>query len=499
MPTVAFSSTPHLDNLKNQARTLQRRVRDGDADARALLAEFHPRYADHGAGLADFQLTDAQLVVARQYGFPSWPRLREYVQTVQRYARNPQDQPVGAAVHSRDEAIAEFLRLACLNYGTNEPARLQQARDMLAADPTLAGATVHTAAAVGDLAATQRILAADPTLANAVGGPYDWEPLLYAAYSRLDLTDPAHSTLAVARYLLDHGADPNAGYLWDGTYVFTALTGAFGGGERGEPAHQHALPLARLLLERGADANDGQTLYNRGLGGSGEDTTDHLELLFEFGLGAGDGGPWAARLAPLTQSPQRLVDEELHTAALRGLPRRAALLLARGADVGSRGGHPVFGGRTAYETAVANGNVEVAELLAAAGAGTDLTPAEALVAAAARGDATAADQLVAANPGVVAAAAAGGQAALVTAAEKGREDAVRLLVRLGFELNPAGTRTPLHAAALHGQLGTARLLIGLGAAPDSRDPDFDATPLGWAEHAEQAAVADYLRGVTDQP
>ena len=141
--------------------------------------------------LADFQLTDAQLVVARQYGFPSWPRLREYVQTVQRYARNPQDQPVGAAVHSRDEAIAEFLRLACLNYGTNEPARLQQARDMLAADPSLAGATIHTAAAVGDLAATQRILAADPTQANAVGGPYDWEPLLYATYSRLDITEPA--------------------------------------------------------------------------------------------------------------------------------------------------------------------------------------------------------------------------------------------------------------------------------------------------------------------
>ena len=57
--------------------------------------------------------------------------------------------------------------------------------------------------------------------------------------------------MPVARLLLDHGADPDTGYLWEGTYPFTALTGAFGGGEdRGnQPPHSQGLALARMLLE----------------------------------------------------------------------------------------------------------------------------------------------------------------------------------------------------------------------------------------------------------
>ena len=73
------------------------------------------------------------------------------------------------------------------------------------------------------------------------------------------------------------------------------LTGVFGQGELGpvrQPRHPHSLALARLLLEAGANPNDGQALYNRMF----EPDNDHLELLFEFGLGAGDGGPWKARM-----------------------------------------------------------------------------------------------------------------------------------------------------------------------------------------------------------
>src|SRR3954469_9489271 len=45
------------------------------------------------------------------------------------------------------------------------------------------------------------------------GGPYDWPPLLYLAYSRIDPTVTADAVLDTARALLDAGADPNAGYL----------------------------------------------------------------------------------------------------------------------------------------------------------------------------------------------------------------------------------------------------------------------------------------------
>ncbi len=63
--------------------------------------------------------------------------------------------------------------------------------------------------------------------------------------------------------LLQHGADPNAGYLWQGEVPpFTVLTGLFGNGEQGsvnDPPHPHAIRLATLLLDAGADPNDGQS------------------------------------------------------------------------------------------------------------------------------------------------------------------------------------------------------------------------------------------------
>ena len=79
---------------------------------------------------------------------------------------------------------------------------------------------------------------------------------------------------------MGHGADPNAGYLWEGLIPpFTALTGALGGGGT-IPKHPEELALARLLLQAGADANDGQALYNQGWGQDPQD--DWLELLFEL-------------------------------------------------------------------------------------------------------------------------------------------------------------------------------------------------------------------------
>ncbi len=59
------------------------------------------------------------------------------------------------------------------------------------------------------------------------------------------------------------------------------------------PRHRDGLHLARLPLEAGADANDACALGH--VGGNLADDA-HLELLFEFGLGRGSGGPWRMRL-----------------------------------------------------------------------------------------------------------------------------------------------------------------------------------------------------------
>ncbi len=178
----------------------------------------------------------------------------------------------------------EFLRLACLTYGADDVVRRANARAMLVAQPGLGADSMHVAAARADAAALRRLLAADPALANAEGGPFGWPPLLYLAYARHDPDVTADAVRDAVAALIGAGADPGAGYLWHGNSPpFTALTGAFGEGEGGpgnQPRHPQWEALARALLDAGADPNDEQTLYNRMF----QPDDSHLELLFEYGL-----------------------------------------------------------------------------------------------------------------------------------------------------------------------------------------------------------------------
>jgi ankyrin repeat protein len=520
MPVRDLPNNPSIEHLRQQARTLQRQVRAGVADAHATVGELHPR----PAALAEpdtFSLADAQLVIARRYGFASWPKLRHHLDVVERYARSPHRPPAADA----DDLEARFLRLACLGYGGDRPARREEARRLLADHPELATASIHTMAAVGEVAAATALLAEDPSQATAEGGPHRWEPLLYAAYSRLDSPEPGHSTLAVARLLLAHGADPNAGYLWEGTYPFTALTGVFGGGEDGEgnlPPHEYASQLARLLLDAGADPNDSQTLYNRGLGGSGGDLS-HVRLLLEYGLGRGDGGPWHARLGAAHASPAQLLEDELLRAAKHDVPELARLMIDHGVDVDGYGTrHPAFGGHTAYELAMIHGNREIADLLATAAATTTtLDPVQEFAAACLQADRAAVERLLAAEPGLAAEAIRREPYLVGHAAGEGHTDAVRLMVSLGFdpdlgdalvfanggavvagllsdfgdEVNVVRRTTALHLAAWAGHLETVEALVELGADATLRDCEHDSTPLGWAEYNHQQEVAAYLAGL----
>jgi ankyrin repeat protein len=77
-----------------------------------------------------------------------------------------------------------------------------------------------------------------------------------------------------------------------------------------------------------------------------------------------------------------------------------------------------------------------------------------------------------------------------------RPDAIRLLVAAGFSVHGDGRTTPLHQAAYGGDLELARLLVELGADVDRPDPTYQATPLGWAEHAHADAMAEYLRSIS---
>ncbi|MHA3018818.1 ankyrin repeat domain-containing protein [Mycobacterium sp. BMJ-28] len=98
------------------------------------------------------------------------------------------------------------------------------------------------------------------------------------------------------------------------------------------------------------------------------------------------------------------------------------------------------------------------------------------------------------------------------AAEHGFADRLALLARHGIDASTAELRpvrfpadpnhrdadgaTPLHHAAWDGDLELIGRLLEAGADPGITDLRFDATPLGWAEHAYQTEAAELLRDRT---
>ncbi len=82
MPIKNLPANPDLDHLKLQAKTLLKAVRAGDPGAVQRVREFHPHFREHpsiAVNTAEFSLSDAQLAIAREYAFASWPKLKAYL------------------------------------------------------------------------------------------------------------------------------------------------------------------------------------------------------------------------------------------------------------------------------------------------------------------------------------------------------------------------------------------------------------------------------------
>jgi ankyrin repeat protein/ketosteroid isomerase-like protein len=498
VPPRGLPGNANLEQLKKGAKSFQRAVRAGDAGAAGFVREFHPRLPDAEPGspeLNGFTRTAAQLVIARQFGFSSWPKLKAHLELVARYARSPHNEPIGGPLADDRAVIDEFLRLACLTYGDDDPDRWRRAQSLLQEHDWLARASIHTIAATGEVDAARELLDRDPARASLVGGPHAWEPLLYLTYSRVPL-GPGRSAVAVARLLLEHGADPNAGYLWEGLVPpFTALTGALGSGEGASPAHPEELALARLLLEAGADVNDGQALYNRG----GDGQEDWVALLLEFGLGTGDGGPWRRLLGERQDSPREMIEDLMMAAAGHGFTDRVRRLLARGVDPEGRGSkHPIYQGRSPVQEAALAGHMDVVSLLVDAGASWEHDAVDELVATAMAGDRGTVQRLLGADPGVRQRAIERCPDQLARAAGQDSYEAVALLIELGFDVNARSRTAPLHEAAMRGNLRVIKLLLDHGADPNIHDSGYEATPAGWAEHHGQREAQQLLEAL-EQP
>jgi hypothetical protein len=78
-------------------------------------------------------------------------------------------------------------------------------------------------------------------------------------------------------------------------------------------------------------------------------------------------------------------------------------------------------------------------------------------------------------------------------------EAVRLCLEAGADPNrfmPCHKHsTPLHQAALHGDLEIMQMLVTYGARLEIRDTMWRGTPLGWAMHGEQKEAEAYLRAL----
>src|SRR5581483_7666241 len=234
MPTLP--ANPNLDQLRHQAKDLLRAAKAGNADALSELRRVSERDT----------LDAAQLAIARRYGFPSWAKLK-------------------TGVEARTLELAEQAIAFC-QASVN---RIGVAVRMLAATPELAEYSFATAVVLGDAVRVADDLRRDPSLASRSDPRWRWSPLHLACASRWCQLDAsrAEGLLAVARLLIDAGADPTA-QTSGARAAWTPLRCVIASANSGPSTR----PPAELLLERGAIPND-HDLYLAGF------THDRHQLL----------------------------------------------------------------------------------------------------------------------------------------------------------------------------------------------------------------------------
>ena len=196
-----------------------------------------------------------------------------------------------------DSVVDAFLRHAAPDWrmggGPLQVRHRHTAERILRAHPDAATANLFTRILCGDRDGVERILIESPFAARQVGGPKHWPPLLYLCAGRLTVDDFSEHALAMARLLLDSGADPNA-YFYGGNELihYTALTLVIGQGEERAPLHPQARALAALLLERGAEPYDGQVFYNISQGALDDHIIWLLDLIYDRAIQLGRKKDW---------------------------------------------------------------------------------------------------------------------------------------------------------------------------------------------------------------
>jgi ankyrin repeat protein len=368
---------------------------------------------------------------------------------------------------------------------------LESAAAILAEHPAIATHSIYAAAILGDTAGVRGFIARDPASATRPGGPKNWDALTHLCFSKYLRLEPArtHGFLDAASALLDAGATPNAGFYNGEARVQSewecALYGAAG--------VAHHPELTQLLLDRGADPNDGEvgyhapeTMDNRTmhvLVESGKLTQDTIRLMLARKMNWHDdnGVAWLLDHGADANYTSHWGSRPLHDALAHGTPLHYfERLLDHGAD-------PALltkDGVSSVAAAARLGRADVLDLFERRGFSVPLDGDDAFLAACARADEATARRIAGADPGIVRRIEMRHPTLLIDFAGSADANAVRLLLDLGFDIAVARTEPPwsrglnaMHEATGHCRLETVELLIARGAPLAATHERSGRTPL----------------------
>lgn len=270
MPDRILPARPNLEQYKKQAKELARDCAAGLPAALTRLRRHHLRHRDVKMDLpCSIALADAQLVIAREHNFASWPKFAAHIEKL-RMIRS---------MELLTDPASTFVEVASVDlHGWHATGTTDYADMMIARYPKVATANIYAAAVLGDEATVRSFITRDGSLATSKGGPHDWDALIYLCFSRYLRLDKSRSDgfTATARVLLEAGADANACW-WDTIddpprrVPESAIYGAAG-------LAQHP-GVTQLLLTHGADPNDEETPYHVAEGSN----NTVLQILLESG------------------------------------------------------------------------------------------------------------------------------------------------------------------------------------------------------------------------
>src|SRR3954462_15161692 len=108
---------------------------------------------------ASAKLADAQLTLARQHGFASWPQLKAHIDAATEAAAGT----IGDELADKVEA---FLTAAVSHHTGERPFMLRRAETLLAEEPRIAGANLLTACVLGNAELAMDFLSRDAKAAT---------------------------------------------------------------------------------------------------------------------------------------------------------------------------------------------------------------------------------------------------------------------------------------------------------------------------------------------